>query len=59
MKLNHIRITKNKKGFLSVELNGMQLQRVLNISYNKSSAQESTEVVIKLHVDELQEINIR
>jgi len=57
--MNRLKIFKDKEGFSKLELNGVPLEQVLDFSYNKTSAHDSTEVVIKLHVDELGEINIK
>jgi hypothetical protein len=53
--MNKIKIIKDSNLNSKVFLNNIPLEKVLDLSYNKTSAYDSTEVVIKIAVDEIEE----
>lgn len=55
MKDNKIIISKKDDGSCTVTLNGVQIDKVIDFSYIKSSATKSTELTLKLDVDEIEE----
>jgi len=56
VKDNKIVISKKPDGSCTVTLNGLKIDKVVDFSYKKSSAKDSTELVLKFDVDEIEEI---
>ena len=55
MKDNKVVISKKNDGSCTVTLNGLRIDKVVDFSYSKSSATKSTELTLKIDVDELEE----
>ena len=55
MKENKVVISKKNDGRCIVTLNGLQIDKVADFSYSKSSARNSTELTLKVDVDEIEE----
>lgn len=55
MEENRLTIFKDSNGNGKLYLNGNEINRVLDFSYEKSSAANTTELTIKLDVNELEE----
>jgi len=52
---NKVVILKNEDGTGKIFLNGEEINRVLDFSYRKSSAADTTELILKLDVNEIEE----
>ena len=56
MKRNKVAILKNKDGTVQIILNGVEINRVLDFGYRKNSAADTTELILKLDVNEITEV---
>ena len=55
IELNEVKIVKNDDLKCKVYINGVLVEKVLDFSYRKTSAQDTTEVLIKIVADEFTE----
>ena len=53
--MNEVKIVKNDDLKCKVYINGVLVEKVLDFSYRKTSAQDTTEVLIKIVADEFTE----